>query len=122
MKPVLFQQRREVQEANGIKIVKADFESKHQLLNVLEEHRFHAVDVHVDDVIDMVAELRGVTRASLLETAVIAWFYHALGFRVLEVECHEQARSDDSSSGFLLFRVRLEANHDKEVNSLPEGE
>lgn len=115
-------QRRELQQVNGNKPVKTNFESGKQLLGVLEENRHDVVDVYVDDVIDMVAELRSATRASMLETAVIAWFYHALGFRVLEVECHEQAGSDDSSSGFLLFRIRLDANYDNEVNSLHEGQ
>merc|ERR1712061_781751 len=71
---------------------KADFESKEQFLQVLEEHRLETVDVHVDDVINMVAELRGVNRSSIMQTAVTAWSYHALGFRVIEAECHEQLR------------------------------
>jgi len=104
------------------KMLEADFESHQQLQKLLEDHRYEHVAVRIPDIIDMIAEMRGVTRERLLETAVIAWFYHALGYRVLEAECREQGRTDDSSTGFLLFRVKLDADHDREVASLAPGE
>lgn len=103
-------------------VVEADFEDQKQLQALLERHRYDAVSIRIPDIIDMVADMRGVSRASLLETAVVAWFYHALGFRVLEAECKEQDRTEDSSTGFLLFRVKLDADHDREVAKLAPGE
>lgn len=96
-------------------VVKVDYTSKDQLLSVLEEHRLETVDVQVADVIEMVAELKGVSRSAILQTAIVAWFYHALGHPVLEAECIEQDHSEDTTGGFLLFRVRLDANHEAEV-------
>mmetsp|Transcript_97679 Transcript_97679/g.209607 ORF Transcript_97679/g.209607 Transcript_97679/m.209607 type:complete len:268 (-) Transcript_97679:213-1016(-) len=110
---------RELPEAE---LMKVNFYSKQQLMEVLAENRHHTVDVHVDDVINMMAELRGVSRSTILQMAVTAWFYHALGFPVVEAECHQQPATDDSSGGFLLFRVRLEANHALEVSGLSPGE
>lgn len=104
------------------KVYEADFVSHKQLQALLEEHRYEAVAVRIPDIIDMVADMRGVSRARLLETAVVAWFYHALGFQVLEAECSEQGRTDDSTTGFLLFRVKLDADHDREVANLQPDE
>jgi len=75
------------------------------------------------DIVHLVAEQRGMTRQRMLETAVGAWFRHALGFRVMEVACSETVASvADNSGGFVLFRVRLEANYEKEVGELKQGE
>lgn len=101
---------------------KVKFNSKQQLLDILEQHRYDAIDLSIDDVVDMIAELRGVTRNDVLRMAITAWFYHALGFGVLEAECHEQSRTDDSPGGLLLFRVRLDGDHEQEVSALPPGE
>jgi hypothetical protein len=109
-------------EKHNVHAVEVDYVSRAQLVKTLEDHRNETVDVHVNDVIDMVAGLRGVNRSSMLQTAVIAWFYHAVGFPILEVECHEQPRTEDSASGLLLFRVKLDADYDREVKRLKEGE
>ncbi|CAK0862161.1 unnamed protein product, partial [Prorocentrum cordatum] len=68
----------------------AKFASKHELVYLLERHRYSEIELAVDDVVDMISEIRGVDRPAVLQLAVTAWFYHALGFGVLEVECHEQ--------------------------------
>jgi len=102
--------------------VKISFQSKQQLLQALCEHRFETLEVQANDMVDMVSELRGVSRGEMLQAAVIAWFHRALGFQVLEVECHEQLHSGDDPWGLLLFKVRLEADHTKEVNGLPPGQ
>lgn len=99
-----------------------EYKNKQQLVRELQDNRSCAVDVNIRDVVDMVADLRGVSRSAMLHTAVVAWFYHALGFPVLEVDCHEQPRTEDSASGLLLFRVRLDANHATEVARLGEGD
>merc|ERR1719201_1554992 len=92
-----------------------------KLVNVLEEHRNHTVHVHIDSVIDMIADLRQVSRDELLQHAVMAWFYHALDLGVLEVECKEQPSTEDASGGLLVFRVRLDADQDQQVAALSEG-
>jgi len=102
--------------------VKISFQSRQQLLQALYEHRYETLDVHANDIVDMVSELRGVSRGEMLQAAVIAWFHRALSFQVLEVECHEQLTSEDNPGGLLLFRVRLQADHNKEANGLPPGQ
>lgn len=106
-------------EPPAVKIV---FQSRQQLLQALCEHRFETLDVQASDIVDMVSELRGVSRGEMLQAAVIAWFHRALSFQVLEVECHEQEHSEDNQGGLLLFRVRLQADHTKEASGLPPGE
>ena len=83
---------------------------------------YNDIELAVDDVVDMISELRGVDRPAVLQSAVTAWFYHALGFGVLEAECHEQTKTDDNPGALLLFRVRLDADHDQEVKALPSDQ
>jgi len=106
----------------GVPPFKIVFQSRQHLLQALCEHRLETLDVHANDIVDMVSELRGVSRGEMLQAAVIAWFHRALSFNVLEVECHEQLRSEDNPGGLLLFRVRLQADHTKEANGLPPGQ
>lgn len=98
------------------------FESVLQLCTALETHRYCHLDIVVDDLMDMMAQLRSTDRLGLIHTAVIAWFHHALGFPVIEAECREQERTDDSSGILLLFRLRLKGSHTEEVAKLGEGE
>mmetsp|Transcript_21255 Transcript_21255/g.41604 ORF Transcript_21255/g.41604 Transcript_21255/m.41604 type:complete len:201 (+) Transcript_21255:209-811(+) len=70
----------------------------------------------------MVCDLRSVSRGEMLQAAVTAWFHRALNFNVMEVECHEQPRSGDNPGGLLLFRVRLQADHAREVGGLSPGQ
>jgi len=111
----------EEQEAQP-SIIKMVFRSRQQMLAVLEEHKSKTVDVHASDIIDMVCDLRSVSRTEMLQAAVTAWFYHALNFNVMEVECHEQPRTGDNPGGLLLFRVRLQADHAREVGGLSPGQ
>lgn len=106
-------------EAN---VVEVEYRSHAQLLDALLGQRSEAVLVQVEDGVNMIAGLRGVDRAEILRIAVSSWFHHAVGHPVIEAECHEQAPSNDSSVGFLLFRVRLDADHQQEVQSLDPDE
>lgn len=104
-------------------LVTVPFTSSQQLFADLEAHRNQIVEVRVDSAIDMVAALKGVDRSFVLRTAISTWFYHALGFRILEAECQEQPNAKaDGSADQLSFRVRLDANHEREVAGLLPGQ
>lgn len=116
----------EAQITNPVnEIVKSEFKSKERLVAFLQDHRYENLELQIDDVINMMAELKTVSRNSILESSVTAWFQYALGFRVLEVECHEQERPShdgDGSGGFVLFRLRLDASYEDEISRLSPGE
>jgi len=109
------------QEAQPL-IIKVVFQSRQQMLAVFEEHKSETIEMHATDIIDMVCDLRSVSRGEMLQAAVAAWFYHALNFNVTEVECHEQSGTGDNLGGLLLFRVRLQADHASEVGRLSSGQ
>eukprot|EP00927_Polykrikos_kofoidii_P011026 TRINITY_DN14647_c0_g3_i1.p1 TRINITY_DN14647_c0_g3~~TRINITY_DN14647_c0_g3_i1.p1 ORF type:complete len:311 (-),score=58.43 TRINITY_DN14647_c0_g3_i1:56-988(-) len=108
----------EIDLPEAVKAKQIDYKDRTQLFADLQANTGCAVEVHIPDVIDMVADLRGTTRSAMLRTAVVAWFYHALGFPVLEAACHEQSGTGDGACGMLLFRVKLDANHPQEVERL----
>jgi hypothetical protein len=101
--------------------VEIQYTTETNLAALLHDNRNAVVHVQVSDVIDMIAELRRVNRQDLLKHAVIAWFYHALGFPVLEAECKEQPTEEDPGGGLVLFRARLDADYDKELAAVPKG-
>lgn len=115
---------REVGEIEALfALVAVPFTSSQQLFADLLAHRNEIVEVHVDSAIDMIAALKGVDRSSVLRTAISTWFYHALGFRILEAECQEQPNAKaDAPADQLSFRVRLDANHEREVAGLLPGQ
>jgi len=96
------------------------FLSVQQLIADLERHRDRGVDIYADNAIDLVAALKGVDRDTILRTAISSWFYHALGFRILEAECH--GKTPQTAADQLSFRLRLDANHDGEEASLVPGQ
>jgi|Transcript_85747 hypothetical protein len=101
-------------------IVEIEYKIGMNLLEVLAKHSKSTVHVHIANVIDMVADIRSVSRTQLLQNAVVAWFYYALGFPVLEAECKEQSSEEDVGEGLLLFRALLDADYNREVAALPE--
>lgn len=109
-------------EENNPNAVKVNYVSRQQLMLALVDNRETRLEVRVPDAIDMVAELKGVTRAEIIHTAVSAWIYRALGYVVLEAECFEQQAIADAVSGLLLIRVRLDADYESEVSRLKAGE
>jgi hypothetical protein len=102
--------------------VEIQYTTETNLAALLQDNRNSVVHVQVSDVIDMIAELRRTNRQELLKHAVIAWFYHALGFPVLEAECKEQPTEEDPGGGLVLFRARLDADYEKELAAVPKGE
>eukprot|EP00929_Paragymnodinium_shiwhaense_P067322 TRINITY_DN33899_c0_g1_i1.p1 TRINITY_DN33899_c0_g1~~TRINITY_DN33899_c0_g1_i1.p1 ORF type:complete len:315 (-),score=43.13 TRINITY_DN33899_c0_g1_i1:114-974(-) len=107
---------------DSVKPVQVEYQTKTQLLQDLNDHSSETVDVHIGDVVDMVASLRSVDRTSMMQTAIAAWVYQSFGYAVLEVECHEQPRSEDSTTSLLLFRARLDGDYELELSRLKEGE
>jgi len=102
-------------------VIHISYTNKANLVSMLEAHNTSQLVVQIEDVVNMIADLRGVSRHSILQSALVAWFFHALHFPILETECHEQKGSEENPGGFLVFRVRLDANHEQEVASLPPG-
>lgn len=99
------------------------FQSKDQLVEVLQSNQSGAVHVAVDDVVDMMADLRGVGRLEVIQGALTAWFSHATGMRVIEVESHEQKQQSEGDLGaLLLFRIRLAGEYEAETRKLEQGE
>eukprot|EP00930_Biecheleria_cincta_P074918 TRINITY_DN62112_c0_g1_i1.p1 TRINITY_DN62112_c0_g1~~TRINITY_DN62112_c0_g1_i1.p1 ORF type:complete len:255 (-),score=51.50 TRINITY_DN62112_c0_g1_i1:142-906(-) len=110
----------QAQQASPVEIL---FKSKEQLAEVLQSNLSSAVHVAVDDVVDMIAALRGVDRLAVIQGALSAWFSHATGMRVVEVESHEQRQQSEGDLGaLLLFRVRLEGEYEAEMKKLAKGE
>lgn len=101
--------------------VEIKYTPKTNLAAVLDDNRNSVLHVQVDDIITLMAEIRRVSRPELLKHAVTAWFYHALGFPVLEADCREQRTEEDPGGGLVLFRARLEANYDRELAAMPQG-
>jgi len=102
--------------------VEVEYRSRAQLYEVIQQHRFEAINFHVKDVATMVAELRGESRNQVIQKAVNWWFAQATGFDVIEVECLEQEGTDDDKGALLLFRLKLDADHEVEVRSLQKGQ
>lgn len=99
------------------------FTSKDQLVEVLQANQSSAVHVAVDDVVDMMADLRGVGRQEVIQGALSAWFSHATGMTAVEVESHAQKQQSEGDLGaLLLFRVRLAGEYEAEIRKLEEGE
>lgn len=103
-------------------LVEANIQSKDHLLQLLQHHPLESLRCKIDNVIDTIAELRSCSRTSLLEATVSSWFAEATKRTILEVECHEQKRTDEDWGGLLLFRIRLDSDYDCEVANLSQGE
>lgn len=102
-------------------ITHTTYRSEEELRHLLKERERQELTVDVADAIEMVAELMHLQRTDLLRLAVVAWFYHAIGFPVLEAECHEQTQTDDMPWRLLVFRVRLDADHATEEKAAKDG-
>jgi len=103
-------------------IFKADVTSKDRLFEILHEHPLEQLELTVPSLMELMADLQGVSRQAMSEMAMSAWFNHALGFPVLEVECQEQPIVEESSAGLLAFLVKLDARYDDELAQLQPGE
>eukprot|EP00933_Yihiella_yeosuensis_P084983 TRINITY_DN9975_c0_g1_i1.p1 TRINITY_DN9975_c0_g1~~TRINITY_DN9975_c0_g1_i1.p1 ORF type:complete len:270 (+),score=57.65 TRINITY_DN9975_c0_g1_i1:104-913(+) len=104
--------------------VQAEFKNKKQFAEVLQNNRYGNVDFNVEDVIDMLAELRGISRARILHEAVTTWFEYGTGCSVSEVDCHEHPCTEEleDRSGLLVFRIGLKSKYEYEVAMLKEDE
>lgn len=95
--------------------VNVKYKSQETLLRTMDKNPKAEFKIDVDDVITMVSEFANVSRGELLRAATVAWFYYALGYPVLEADCHEQDQTDDMPYRLLVFRVKLDADYDAEL-------
>jgi len=100
--------------------LEVNFESKKHLSKLLKANRLVCLHVLVDDVVDVIAELKEIGRDMVLKDVLSSWFRSATNFNVIEIGFKEQEAAREGA--LMEFQVRLDGQYEREVSKLAKGE